>query len=314
MEHRIITILRRFYSYLRYFGFRMAWFYIVYPRFGGKKAVLRRHEEIKRYLKKEFADILRKYKAMVYVPEVTEQSRPIWVCWLQGEEEMPEIVRSCYHSVCFHAAGRTVILITEDNLHNYVEVPEFITEKVRTGKMSRTHYADYIRILLLKTHGGLWIDTTILVTDDITMDCGLSFFSQKQKPDSVYFVSQYRWHVGILSCSPACGEYMFGCLEELFSAYLCRRSFFIDFFLFDYFIAVMYEELPSVKQLIDECPYNKTSFYQLADLLDEAYDEEKMRQIKMNSIFHKLTWKRPFNKLTKDNEETFYSIIINRWS
>ena len=314
MKNRLTTILSRFYNYQHYFGLRMAWFYIIYPRFGGKNAILRRHEEIKRYIKKEFADILSKYKAMEYVPESNEPQRKIWVCWLQGEENMPEIVRSCYHSICSHAAGRIVTLITEDNLHDYIEVPEFITEMKQTGKISRTHYADYIRILLLKTHGGLWIDATILVTDDITIDSGFSFFSQKQKPDSIYFVSQYRWLVGLLSCSPACGEYMFGCLEELFRAYLLKRNFFIDFFLFDYFIAVMYDELSSVKQLIDECPYNNTYFYKLLDLLDEEYKEEEMIQLKKNGIFHRLTWKQQFNKFTKDNKETFYGIIINTWS
>lgn len=313
MKNRIITI-RRFCNYVRYFGLRMAWFYIVYPYFGGKKAILRRQKEIKRYLKKEFTDILSKYKAINYEPEVNKNSRPIWVCWLQGEDKMPEIVRSCYHSICSHSAGRKVILITEDNLKKYIEVPEFITEKVRKGEILRTHYADYIRILLLKTHGGFWIDATILVTDDITLDCGLSFFSQKQKPDSIYYVSQYRWHVGLLSCSPACGQYMFGCLEELFRTYLCKRSFFIDFFLFDYFLAVMYEELLTVKQMIDECPYNNTLFYQLADMLDEAYNDDKMREIKKNGIFNKLTWKRQFNKSTKDNRETFYGVILKKWS
>ena len=308
MNH-LYTIFVRFFSYLFNFGPRLTFYYIVYPRFGGRKAIFRRHEEIKRYIKLNFASVLNKYKDAVYPESQSFDNRMIWVCWLQGEANMPEIVRTCYNSVKANANGREVVLITSDNVEKYISIPKFIKDKVNNGKMSRTHLADYIRISLLKNYGGLWIDATVLVTDKINIDCKLPFFSIKQKPDSIHFVSQYRWAVWILGCSPQIGKILFDCLENLFKAYLNKHSFFIDFFLFDYFLAVMYDEIPLVKQLVDNCPYNNPNAYELGALLNKEFNEDAFLQLKKNNTFHKLSWKQPYFMHTADDKPTFYSVI-----
>ena len=308
MNH-LYTIFVRFFSYLFNFGPRLTFYYIVYPRFGGRKAIFRRHEEIKRYIKLNFASVLNKYKDAVYPESQSFDNRMIWVCWLQGEAKMPEIVSTCYNSVKANANGREVVLITNENVEKYISIPKFIKDKVNNGKMSRTHFADYIRISLLKNYGGLWIDATVLVTDKINIDCELPFFSIKQKPDSIHFVSQYRWAVWILGCSPQIGKILFDCLENLFKAYLKKHSFFIDFFLFDYFLAVMYDEIPLVKQLVDNCPYNNPNAYELGALLNKEFNEDAFLQLKNNNTFHKLSWKQPYFMHTADDKPTFYSVI-----
>ena len=308
MNH-LYTIFVLFFSYLFNFGPRLTFFYIVYPRFGGRKAIFRRHEEIKRYIKLNFASVLNKYKDAVYPESQSFDNRMIWVCWLQGEANMPDIVRTCYNSVKANANGREVVLITNDNVEKYISIPKFIKDKVNNGKMSRTHLADYIRISLLKNYGGLWIDATVLVTDKINIDCKLPFFSIKQKPDSIHFVSQYRWAVWILGCSPQIGQILFDCLENLFKAYLKKYSLFIDFFLFDYFLAVMYDEIPLVKQLVDNCPYNNPNAYELGNLLNKEFNEDAFVQLKENNTFHKLSWKQPYFMHTADDKLTFYSVI-----
>ena len=306
---RFVEIIKRFCLYLFNFGPRLTFYYIVYPRFGGRKAIFRRHEEIKRYIKLNFASVLNKYKDAVYPESQSFDNRKIWVCWLQGEANMPDIVRTCYKSVRANANGREVVLIKNENVEKYISIPKFIKDKVNNGKMSRTHFADYIRISLLKNYGGLWIDATVLVTDKINIDCKLPFFSIKQKPDSIHFVSQYRWAVWILGCSPQIGKILFDCLENLFKAYLKKHSLFIDFFLFDYFLAVMYDEIPLVKQLVDNCPYNNPNAYELGALLNKEFNEDAFLQLKKNNTFHKLSWKQSWFTHTADDKPTFYSII-----
>lgn len=308
MNH-LYTIFVRFFSYLFNFGPRLTFYYIVYPRFGGRKAIFRRHEEIKRYIKLNFDSVLNKYKDAVYPESQSFDNRKIWVCWLQGEANMPDIVRTCYNSVKANADGREVVLITSDNVEKYISIPKFIKDKVNNGKMSRTHLADYIRISLLNNYGGLWIDATVLVTDKINIDCKLPFFSIKQKPDSIHFVSQYRWAVWILGCSPQIGKILFDCLENLFKDYLKKHSFFIDFFLFDYFLAVMYDEIPLVKQIVDKCPYNNPNAYELWALLNKEFNADLFLQLKKNNTFHKLSWKQPYFMHTADDKPTFYSVI-----
>ncbi|MGM9795273.1 MAG: capsular polysaccharide synthesis protein [Candidatus Aphodosoma sp.] len=310
--NRFLTIIKRFFRYLVNFGPRLTFFYIVYPRFGGRKAILRRHDEIKRYIKRNFSSVLNKYTDAVYTDEITvADNRNIWVCWLQGADNMPDIVRACYKSIIANADGREVVLITVDNVEQYISIPDFIKDKVANGVMSRTHFADYIRIALLKNFGGLWIDATVFVTDKINIDCKLPFFSVKQRPDSIHFVSQYRWAVWLLGCSAEMGKIVFGCLENLFVAYLKKYNCFIDFFLFDYFLAVMYDEIPLFKQLVDDCPYNNPDAYKLASMLNEEYYNDAFMRLKANNTFHKLSWKQQFQSVTSDGKDTFYSFIKN---
>lgn len=305
--------IRRYWNYLVKFGPRITYFYLLYPRYGGAKAIVRRHYEIKRYIKHEFKNIFEHYRNIHVEPLGTgKEKHPIWVCWLQGEENMPEIIRICYKSILKHAAGNSVNLITEQNLQNYIEVPDFVNEYLRQGKISRTHYADYIRIMLLAKYGGMWIDASILVTGDIANETQRAFYTVRQKEKvSISYVSEYRWAVSLIGCSRNYGRYMFSCLNELFNAYLQKRTFFIDFFLFDYFIAAMYEELPIVKQLIDSNEYNCDSFYLMAENMNNKYDKAVMQAITRQGKFHKLSWKHEYIDTDNNNNQTLFNHIKN---
>lgn len=307
------TSIKRYFQYLKNFGPRITFFCLLYPRFGGAKAITKRHSEIKRYIKKEFKNVFDKYRDTPLEAETGQgQEAPIWVCWLQGEENMPDVVNICYKSLLKHSSGKTVNLITSENLSEYIKVPDFIKEYLDKGKISRTHFADYIRIMLLAKYGGLWIDASVLVTGDITTETQKPFYTIKQRvKDSIYYVSDFRWVVGFIGCSQSCGRYMFACLNTLFDCYLKKRTFFIDFFLFDYFIAAMYEELPAIKELIDGNEYNCDSFYQLSDNLNKKYEEEIMQEIVTQSKFHRMSWKQYYNEKTENKELTFFGYIKN---
>lgn len=61
-------------------------------------------------------EIVSSYKDRTCDPnENIGATSPIWVCWWQGEEQMPDIVKACYHSIQKHACTHPVILITSEN-------------------------------------------------------------------------------------------------------------------------------------------------------------------------------------------------------
>lgn len=49
----------------------------------------------------------------------------------------------------------------------YVDIPDYILQKYKQGKMTRTHLSDIVRLLLLSKYGGVWIDSTILLTNEL---------------------------------------------------------------------------------------------------------------------------------------------------
>ncbi len=47
---------------------------------------------------------------------------PIWFMWLQGESDMPDIVKLCYRSAIKYCREGKLILITKDNINLLVEL------------------------------------------------------------------------------------------------------------------------------------------------------------------------------------------------
>ena len=85
-----------------------------------------RHREVKRFLSRKYSFILNQYKDVVPTGDVIDESYPIWFCWLQGEEQMPEAIRLCYDSVKRRAGNRRVILITDENISQYITIPDLL--------------------------------------------------------------------------------------------------------------------------------------------------------------------------------------------
>lgn len=104
-----------------------------------------------------------------YVHDSLESSEPImatspiWICWWQGKDTMPDIAKACYNSVLMHADSYPVILITEKNYQEYVSLPSFIMEKQQSGEIDLTHSSDILRMLLLQQYAGVWMDSTVLI-------------------------------------------------------------------------------------------------------------------------------------------------------
>lgn len=90
----------------------------------------------------------------------------IFTLWLQGEEQAPDIVKSCFASIRKHCAHPLVILDGE-TVFDWITLPEAIVEKYRAGKIKPAHFADICRVELLHTYGGYWLDSTCYVSAPI---------------------------------------------------------------------------------------------------------------------------------------------------
>lgn len=86
---------------------------------------------------------------------------PIWQYWAQGPENAPDIVKLCLQSVERNRGGRDLIVLTDSTLRDHVELPEHVWAKRHL--MTRTHFSNFVRLALLKTHGGTWFDATIML-------------------------------------------------------------------------------------------------------------------------------------------------------
>ena len=78
---------------------------------------------------------------------------------------MPELVKMCNDRLRQVLPDEAEIhMITEKNYKEYVELPDYIIQKFKTGKMSITALSDVLRVALLSEYGGFWIDSTVFVS------------------------------------------------------------------------------------------------------------------------------------------------------
>jgi len=76
---------------------------------------------------------------------------------MQGEEQMPRLVKTCYESWKTVNPDYEVILLHEDNFRDYITIdPAILNNKQITIQA----FSDILRINLLKRHGGVWVDAT----------------------------------------------------------------------------------------------------------------------------------------------------------
>ncbi len=258
---------------------------------------------------KELVDRYRNFPTTGKNP-ITETS-PIWVCWWQGVEAMPNIVKACYHAMHRHADKHPVILITEKNYREYIEMPDYILQKQQSGDLDLTHFSDILRMMLLSKHGGIWMDSTLLLPSKHVNEFILpdQTFWSCHHHTRYYNISQGGW----VSFFVACGKehILPSFIADMHLAYWKKHKRLIDYLLLDYTFAIARKYIPSVHQMIEDMPFSEMG--PLGKCLNEEYTEEKWEEFCTRYNFHKVTQKIELRKTTPEGQKTFYGHILDTY-
>ena len=249
------------------------------------------------YLLKKYSKYL--YKMPIYKSK-NEFSNYVWWCWLQGEENAPDLNKACLNSLRKNLKGRNIIVITEDNYQKYVEFPDYIIQKYKKGYISRTHFSDLLRTELLVKYGGTWIDSSVLATgyDKNFYDKNLFVFKSFMSGDESIVSSS--WFITAEKENP-----ILMTTRNLLYRYWKDHSFLVHYFTFHFFFTMSCEKYSSEFKKIDKYPNSVNHILQF-ELLDK-YSEERYNQILSMTTIHKLNQKLDFEKCEKNS---FYKHII----
>lgn len=242
----------------------------------------------------------------------------IWVLWLQGEHNMPEIVSLCFQKLQENSSGHNIILLTKGNLNSYLDISANILNRV--GKsMSYAAFSDYLRFNLLSLYGGLWIDSTYLVTRPLDNDIFETEFWSLHKP----FPSLYEPHYAIISKSKWTGNLMYsskGCkyiklCRNLFCNYWDYYDKTFDYFLIDDCIWYIYTSFKEFQALIDSLPITNIHSLSLGKAFNSEWNEKQWNEWISSTQFFKLTYKGDFMKeIHKKLTNYGYLLETNRHS
>jgi len=88
-------------------------------------------------------------------------SKNIWTYW-DDENKIPKTVKMCMEGWKKYNPNYKITLLTKKNFYNYVKIPKNILSHPRFNDMPQ-RFADLIRLWVLTEHGGVWIDSSIIL-------------------------------------------------------------------------------------------------------------------------------------------------------
>lgn len=249
-------------------------------------------ERLMRYLDKY--SYIWKNREHIKTEQLSVNEDIIWTMWLQGEDTAPLLIKRCIESIRSNSAGRKVVVLDESNINSYVEIPEYIVDKYKKGYITRTHFSDIIRLIILKTYGGCWLDSTVFISDEENMNeltikkvLEQPFFMIKAPLTLNQFRISSSWIIRANKNDP-----IINTVCDLLLEYWKNEFYLRAYFLIHICFAKVVAEDDELAKLWDDIPYfddSPSNF--LRTQFSKEYSKEKWNLIKGMTSIHKLNWK-----------------------
>ncbi len=271
----------------------------------------RRYEICKGYLRKQYGELLVKYRNtnLNVLTDKISAKYNIWVFWWQGEQKLPYPVDLCIQSIKKHAGEHTVIVITEHNYKEYVDIPEYIIQKFTDGIISITSFSDILRFELLYIYGGIWLDSTYYFTNKIQSEVyEKSFFSVSNPNGRKWVVTKDIWSISFMAMTQ--NHPIAAYMREAFRLYWKKENINIAYLLADCFMAIGYEDIPAFKKTIDAVAPNNTGVFDLLEpIRNEVCTQQEFERLMGDTYIHKLTYKEKY-VAEVEGKKTYFGRLI----
>lgn len=251
----------------------------------------------------------KKYKSFIkkYIEENDSKSLDhnnsnfVWVCWLQGMENAPDVVKKCYQSLHTNLQNKEIILLTENNYLDYVTFPKHIQEKIDAGIITKTHFSDLLRLELLIKYGGTWVDATVYCSGpnypSYMFESELFMFQNLKPGLDGHSTRISSWFMTATSNHP-----ILLLTRALLYEYWKKNNSLIDYFLLHDFMELAIEAYP--EQWRKVVPFSNSTPHILLLRLFENYDDDLWSSLTEMCAFHKLSYKTSDLDISKTN--TYY--------
>lgn len=264
---------------------------------------------IQDYLEKLLQPVIERYVDDHELGEQVENA-PIWVCWWNGEDAAPPLVRQCIQSIRKQAGNQPVHLITGKTYAEYLELPSCFRLNIENGTMGFAHLADYIRVTLLAQYGGLWLDATMFCAEPLPELCfSLPVFTCKSELIESRYLSKYQWVTFCLGGYK--GNVFYRFLKDAFEAYWRSHAYAIDYLFFDHMIHLAQEKIPAIRACLKDVPVNNVHRDDLQAAMNAALPAEAFESVlHEDTTLYKLSWRETYSVETEDGRPSVYAHFL----
>ncbi|ERL44700.1 putative teichoic acid/polysaccharide biosynthesis protein [Lactiplantibacillus paraplantarum] len=260
---------------------------------------------MKRLFNQNKALVEKPLNAPIRVDESGNDNKTIWFLWYQGISNAPEIVKACYKSVLSNFPDHKVIVLDTHNLNAYIRLPDWIETKRKNGEITLTHYSDLVRTELLVKYGGIWIDSTVLLTDripDYWIKAERFYFQELRPGNEGHAIKLSSWFLSTNEGDPVLFR-----VRELLWKYWETHDVLIDYYLFHHFFQLVLDAHP---EEIRKTPQYPSSIpHMLLFKLQLPYSKKEFEYITSLTPLHKLTYKTE----STQEESTYYRYLLNKY-
>ncbi len=231
---------------------------------------------------------------------------PVWLCWMQGFENAPEIVKLCRESWYKNTSPDEVQIIelTFENIGEYVQFPDWIIERHEAGDITHTMLSDILRMNLLYYYGGLWADATYYLAEPFTLPKSDYFALHYRELDAGWAIYPEMWTCNFMKAKK--GSLLPRFVMNAFYYYFLAEKKPLHYFMVDFFTSIAYHEFQEVRSDLDACPLASQSVLKLQDLLSEPFDENEWLRLTAESSLFKLSYKETW-EVSVQGKPTFYA-------
>lgn len=242
-----------------------------------------------------------------WIEKPHQSSNKVWICWFQGIENAPLLVQRCYQSIKENVTDKEIVLITSENMMNYVQFPDYIQKKIDAGIIKGAHLSDLLRLELLIKYGGTWMDSTIYCSGndipDYMLDSDLFLFQNLKPGRDGHSTVISNWFITAKS-----NNKILLATQYLLYEYWKKNDDLVDYFVFHDFFQMVIERYPDDWNKV--VPFSNSIPHILLLRLFEQYDEKVWNAVVEMSPFHKLSYKFGKEDILKEN--TYYQAIMEK--
>ncbi len=229
----------------------------------------------------------------------------VWVMWLQGYENAPDIVKKCIATQKKNLPDKKFIFLDDTNIDSYISLPKYVLEKRKKGIIENAHYSDLVRNEVLIKYGGYWIDSTVFITDNNLFkeieDLPLFMLSYYYFGFNPEIMELNNWF--IYSCT---NNNMLCLLQKMLLEYWKDYDYTANYFIYHIFESIVndyYKEEFEAIPIISHVPSHV-----LATYIYDRFDKKKYDLLLKSTGIHKLSTRFEKERLGKG---TFYDVVIN---
>ena len=261
------------------------------------------------YIKKYEQGLLKDYQ--IKPKKDLPDEKIIWQYWGQGSEALPEIVKACFKSVEKNSKDYKIIRLDDKNIEEYINLPDFVFKKLKSNKgFSYALFSDLLRISLLSVYGGIWIDATIFLSDEIPqnlLEKKFFLFQRNEKTDNyiewenynrAYFCWDKDFRVRILNSFIIAkkNNKIILALRDILLNYWEKENKILHYFIFQ----ILFDEL------MKDDKYNSENCEIISDTLphimqkniNRKFNADLWKEITEKSVIHKLTYYKKIKENT----------------